>query len=1093
MPVRVDIPIKLRVDPGALMERRADVEEALAAAVGRALGNSRDVVLEKRGGYVGVRVHPPEFRWYGDGLDGIFVKTRSEIELILSRVLSERIQSQGIYKFAQISEESLETLVDNPVEAIDDNRYALLLNAYALPAYDNGGRHRTLPVRGGDEIVRVPGTASDYYVWPIVNTIDQLRELLEAELELRDRSLPQSGYLGAIFQGSQGKKNLRIHRFPEDTLITNLEITNPTRPKLKGNGKGKKAMFVIESVPLLPTSSYRVNWYADASNPDQITEILHRFHALSIEQVILSNAKRLPGTTLDEMQQLKSRVRELLSELAKEYKDVGHVTFLQLFIDETPFLLGVRGNHTLPSDLNSELIPLIEIQKIRPRSHDGKSTKGKSEATNAIGSRLEGQQGTRAGDTGTQAGGSKSGTIDDMLSDGEIGSRSRTEEKEGDAQGQGGFVYTGSDDSATATSQFFPAFQRISFFRDTLVCESFQGEPSIAELGSDGEQLKQLMNEIAHKLQIPSCEFAGQFCHNAAKALGSRALDIGSYAVKETGSTRQVTTDTGNFGSIQFVPTASPAIQFMRHLAGVTPLISELSQNIYRTYQKPEHRTKIRGHRQNDPVGWYLDFLELVPLMEEAVGYLFVMTCRILLLQLLRASHEYIEKRLDNFKANAPLFEKLVLTQLADVDELIQLRDRLKTFQQVTQVRDTLTKIDTKIPGGIAIVPGMEWLEATRLVTGAITTKPNDPQSAQSSGDPGEILTKGEISRIRDRHNTLWTLVDLESAIATRRGLAEDIDPLIKHMTDIPEVMARFRMAEQFGFRSEAIQTELANILNKMKADNKEITSKVTDDWRYAFEASQIQESLPAASIPGTSFALHGIHLQAHEQIGEFFQGCRYYPAGINALFNGRLGQESLTSFFEFTGLVLLAILCPPAAAVAGIGLAVHQYGLALEKEMLYDALIDPESVISHAEVEAELFAAKLGLALAFIPEVGSVLKVGSYGVKAVSRAGLAGGSRLVGRYVARRITSEMLEALSRNLAIAFAKEVVTNLVMNEIMEVVMEPIIKHIEREATITGAAGGSQGAEMVRQMLAAEQQAIKSPSVLDSSKNDPDRRKN
>jgi hypothetical protein len=1068
MPVRVNIPIRLRVDPRALIERQADIEEALAAAVGRALGNSRDVVLEKRGGYVGVRVHPPEFTWTGDGLTGLTGETRIQTEDIIVNCLAQVVTFSDL-----LGAPKSITKVYQPIspdlhvaEPLDLERLYATLGVYEIPSYDQRGTARSTPIHTlrhkphfRDEWIRLtPGRL----------TRQRMQELSRnATLRWGLPTYPR----GLILREAGGW----------EIVIWPATNTNPLSFTFENFGRyqyrqGRRYQVYVTPPPGQATAK-RV---AIESSLESRRQTIQDFMGEQIRSEIVRGLKR-PATMrqVEYEQQLESRVTEQIEQLAGSIPSDA-AGLIQVHLGSNYVLLPVSAldDTRLRWEGTANLLPITHSVEISPTTPQ-KTGSGAGQGDGTIG--------VNSGTATTSDNGSGKGGI------GVAGSVTGEGSGDGQPQEQGGFVYTGSDDSATATSQFFPAFQRISFFRDALVCESFQGEPSIAELGSDGEQLKQLMNEIAHKLQIPSCEFAGQFCHNAAKALGSRALDIGSYAVKETGSTRQVTTDTGNFGSIQFVPTASPAIQFMRHLAGVTPLISDLSRTIYRIYQKSEYRTKIRGHRQNDPVGWYLDFLELVPLMEEAVGYLFVMTCRVLLLQLLRVSHEYIQTRLLNFKANAPLFEKLVLTQLADVDELIQLRDRLKTFQQVTQVRDILTKVDINIPGGIAIVPGMEWFDATRLVTEAITTKPNDPQSAQSSRNPGEIVTKGGISRIRDRHNTLWTLVDLESAIATRRGLAEDIDPLVKQITDIPEVMERFRIAEQFGFRSEAIQMELSNILNKMKDDNEEITSKVTDDWRYAFKASQIQESLPAASIPGTSFALHGIHLQAHEQIGEFFQGCPYYPAGINALFNARLGQESLTSFFEFTGLVLLAIICPPAAAAAGILLAAYQYDLALEKETLYGALIDPESVISHAEVEAELFAAKLGLALAFIPEVGSILKVGSYGVKAVSRAGLAGGSRLVGRYVARRITSEMLEALSRNLAITFAKEVATNLVMDKIMEVVMEPIIKHIEREATITGAVGGSQGAEMVRQMLAEEQQAIKSQSVLDSSKNDPDRRKN
>ena len=40
MPVRVEVPTRVRVDPAALTDRRADLEEALGAAAERALATS---------------------------------------------------------------------------------------------------------------------------------------------------------------------------------------------------------------------------------------------------------------------------------------------------------------------------------------------------------------------------------------------------------------------------------------------------------------------------------------------------------------------------------------------------------------------------------------------------------------------------------------------------------------------------------------------------------------------------------------------------------------------------------------------------------------------------------------------------------------------------------------------------------------------------------------------------------------------------------------------------------------------------------------------------------------------------------------------
>src|SRR5688500_17695659 len=89
MPVTVDVPVRIRVDPGALATRACCIEEALAAAVGRALKKSSDVVLDARGGYVSVQVHPPDIRWSGNALgevpQGVRLATQELIAAVLAR------------------------------------------------------------------------------------------------------------------------------------------------------------------------------------------------------------------------------------------------------------------------------------------------------------------------------------------------------------------------------------------------------------------------------------------------------------------------------------------------------------------------------------------------------------------------------------------------------------------------------------------------------------------------------------------------------------------------------------------------------------------------------------------------------------------------------------------------------------------------------------------------------------------------------------------------------------------------------------------------------------------------------------------------
>jgi hypothetical protein len=80
MAASVHIPSRIIVDPKSLKQRHGCIDDALSRAVGRALEKSRRQVLAPRTGYVGVRLHSPEFRWSGSALDEIAHEQRVALE-----------------------------------------------------------------------------------------------------------------------------------------------------------------------------------------------------------------------------------------------------------------------------------------------------------------------------------------------------------------------------------------------------------------------------------------------------------------------------------------------------------------------------------------------------------------------------------------------------------------------------------------------------------------------------------------------------------------------------------------------------------------------------------------------------------------------------------------------------------------------------------------------------------------------------------------------------------------------------------------------------------------------------------------------------
>jgi hypothetical protein len=359
--------------------------------------------------------------------------------------------------------------------------------------------------------------------------------------------------------------------------------------------------------------------------------------------------------------------------------------------------------------------------------------------------------------------------------------------------------------------------------------------------------------------------------------------------------------------------------------------------------------------------------------------------------------------------------------------------------------------------------PATAWFGAARQLSGAFLA---GETAFSSPGAAGEIVDSGGTARIRDSRGVMWTIREIEQALVMQRGAAEGIDPLVKQMTDIPDVLDRFKGDPA------AIRRTLRTLLEEMRANNTEMLGKVREDARFAFKASRISDNIPSATIPGGRYALQGIHLVVHQEIGEFFAGDVFYALGVDDLFSAELGRQELAAFGLTLGIVLLSVLCPPLGFLAGVAVAVHDVRKAREKERLYGSMIDPELVLTRAEVEVELFAAYLGLALSLLPEVGTIGGAVMRGGRVALRAGIGAGMRSAGRHVARRVSRQIAEAASRDLLEAFITEILVNAVMEKIIQKVLEPILARIEREAQLTGAVGGPEGARFILMVLESEQ---------------------
>jgi hypothetical protein len=145
MPVSVHIPIRIRTDPQAVSERLDDLEEALSAALRRALANSREVVLARRGGFVTTVLNRPQVTWCGAGLDRISSSDRSRLEECIAGLCAEICGSENIATWGRQKPATAAGGLTAISEPLDDARWDSDRGLYSIPSYDKPRKIEAVP------------------------------------------------------------------------------------------------------------------------------------------------------------------------------------------------------------------------------------------------------------------------------------------------------------------------------------------------------------------------------------------------------------------------------------------------------------------------------------------------------------------------------------------------------------------------------------------------------------------------------------------------------------------------------------------------------------------------------------------------------------------------------------------------------------------------------------------------------------------------------------------------------------------------------------------------------------------------------------
>ena len=1071
----VAMPLKLRLDLRAAREGQDRLDAAVRAAYARAAAATGDA-LEDRGDYLAFDLQVPRFVWSGGGLRQIGLAERAAAEAVIESAIHssvigglDRPSSRGVPESLRYGEGAV----------ADPDR--MLPGSYLAPSYD------TTPDKPKDQIVfalnraafsaMVPGgyRGLPYQFSTVANLNVAFRTALRSAV---GQDVPiRNGQIGALYfdRDRTGMTFwIGLARYAGDIdsvsvydrfLLGNISVSAVSDDKLEKP----------EAVPLDITG---VASYSKVASGSDYEESLRSFFASDAKRAIEAYIieKKLDQAAADALRangetNARARIQEIIdgAKASNPGRRLTHVRFR----DGS----GNSADGACPDVFDGQTA--INIYPIIRAFYDPKDEEdGEGGGTGGQGKTGKGK-----------GGGGKGGAGGDGAEGSGDGGESRGEGGEGEgAKPPGGGSEEG-DEAGTSARFIFP--QGPNGEPVEIDLGPLNAELSFDELGDIGHRLRALMQRIAFRLSMTEGNYPGSFLVAAAKVWGARAAGASgsegvraatlselapaadsSFAAQFTGPSAagqaaalapiiRKATGKGTLGDVDFKPADSPVLSTLRHLGGTVPTMTALSRGLWDAYQIKANAARLGSYYTNDGVAWHLHFLhEYSPAIRDSIAYGFKVACKSCLIQLCLSSRHEILLRLNNFDRYAPLVETLLVQMVQPQAGLTLLRKALTDW-----MNENRRTTESTIASGFAT-----WRQARQTLTASMDPDGSAAYLEKSKTSIGVAWTEAKVElgiddvpRVRDMHGRLWTLAELEQAIALGTGTAQAIDPLVRKIADLPQaaVIAKSDPTMLRGY--------LKALLNEMLAGNTKITSEAEGPAEFAFRASKINEDVKNASVPGTSVVLGGLHLLAHQEIGASFMGDARYGEGLDYAFSAELGRQGLIAFFEFTGLLFLSVVCPPLGAVAGAIVARVHLDAAQEKMEMLKGLMDEDKVMSLADAELDLFLAELETVFAFIPLAGKALKFGAKGGVAMIRSGAKAGAKKAFSGLAKEVAEEMAAQLKHGLVIAFMKELASDQIVGKLVESAIEPAIKALMNEINLTVGAGNVPGTSVADEAIA------------------------
>jgi hypothetical protein len=432
---------------------------------------------------------------------------------------------------------------------------------------------------------------------------------------------------------------------------------------------------------------------------------------------------------------------------------------------------------------------------------------------------------------------------------------------------------------------------------------------------------------------------------------------------------------------------------------------------------------------------------------DDAVASMFVTQCQDVLLQVLFASGHELTRRATNFDSYMALTRLLLRVMLADVPELMTLREAVQDELR----RRRAWASATMGAGGPLVV---EWIAMSGQVADSLDSPPS------RDVDAGTVSTFKGGPRVYDGKGRWWSLGELDAVIATQRQQVTAVDPVLDKVSEVDDIVRKLKAAQVLdAYASTAagreLTTEVDDIFRELLTDlikeNRHWQEKTAADRRYAFGLANFSRDDAADSELGAN--LSGIHKLAHERLRPAFTDPEAYRAGISRLAAEEIGKAELSEILNLVGLTVLAIFCAPLAFAVGVVQAAEGLQTAFEHRDLQRVMLDADDILSKAQVEAEMWAAVINAALTVLPEVPSVVR----GARTAGRALVRGEATEVAvaatRQAMRDIAKRLAELSVEHFTLRFTKELTQGYLINLALSKAMNRIADAVAHQVEVTG----------------------------------------